>query len=102
MRYTFNVTTNDDENIITAEISFGSLTNTVQKTIKFKAGDDYDCPTAYELFSQMLDDVRLTVKEREEAIYNIGVLQWYLYKYGNEKYPEKSEREIIALKVDEN
>ena len=81
MKYTFEVTCHDNENIITVEITFGSTANSVRRTISFEGGADYDAPALDELISDMVDNIRLTVKEREEAIYNAGVLKWYIQQY---------------------
>jgi len=79
MKYTFEVTTRDNENIITVEVGYGS--SIIKKIITFEAGQDDDAPSLDELISDMIDNIRLTVKEREDAIYNAKVLKWYLQEY---------------------
>ena len=81
MKYTFEVSCHENENVITIEIAFGSSANSVRRTISFEGGTDYDVPALDELISDMVDNIRLTVKEREEAIYNAGVLKWYIQQY---------------------
>ena len=79
MKYTFEVTTRDNENIITVEVGYGS--SIIKKIITFEAGQDDEAPALDELISDMIDNIRLTVKEREDAIYNAKVLKWYLQEY---------------------
>lgn len=79
MKYTFEVTTRDNENIITVEVGYGS--SIIKKIITFEAGQDDDVPSLDELISDMIDNIRLTVKEREDAIYNAKVLKWYIQQY---------------------
>ena len=81
MKYIFEVSCHDNENVITVEIAYGSPINSVRRTISFEAGADYDAPSLDELISDMVDNIRLTVKEREEAIYNAGVLKWYIQQF---------------------
>lgn len=81
MKYTFEVTCHDNENIITVEIAFGSSANSVRRTLKFEGGMFNNELNLDELISDMVDNIRLTVKEREEAIYNAGVLKWYIQQY---------------------
>ena len=81
MKYTFEVTCHDNENIITVEIAFGSSSNSVRRTLKFEGGMFSNELNLDELISDMVDNIRLTVKEREEAIYNAGVLKWYIQQY---------------------
>ena len=82
MKYTFEVSCHENENVITIEIAFGSSANSVRRTIRFEDGKDFDAPALDELISDMVDNIRLTVKEREEAILNAGVLKWYIQQYG--------------------
>lgn len=97
MKYTFEITCHDNENIITVEIGFGSSANSVRRTISFEGGADYDAPALDELISDMVDNIRLTVKEREEAIYNAGVLKWYIQQYGiNQNRDPKKEAQMIV------
>jgi len=81
MRYTFEVTTRDDENVIKLDIAYGSMSNMVTRTLTFKAGDDDNNPNLDDLLSDMVNNMRLTVKEREEAIYNAKVFKDYVQQY---------------------
>ena len=97
MKYTFEVNCHENENVITIEIAFGSSANSVKRTISFEGGADYDAPALNELISDMVDNIRLTVKEREEAIYNAGVLKWYIqqYRINQDRDPKKEEQMIV-------
>jgi len=95
MKYTFEVNCHENENVITIEIAFGSSANSVRRTISFEGGADYDAPALNELISDMVDNIRLTVKEREEAIYNAGVLRWYIQQYGHDTDTKKEEQMIV-------
>ena len=94
MKYTFEVSCYDNETAITIEIAFGSSANSVRRTIRFEDGKDYDEPALNELISDMIDNIRLTVKEREEAILNADVLKWYIQQYGFDRDP-KQEAQMI-------
>lgn len=103
MKYTFEVTTNENENIITLNISYGSMGNAVQRTVKFEGGTDYESSTVNELIKEIIDNLRLTVKEREEAMYNANVLQWYLQKYGvNDKKQAEESPNIEQIILEHN
>jgi len=82
MRYTFEVTTHETENIIKLEVNTtGGYNSNASRTIKQEAGgDDYNC-TLDELLSEIIDNMRLTVKEREDALYNANVFKDYLTNY---------------------
>ena len=82
MKYTFEVTTHENENTIKLDVSYGSLSNNVTRTVTFVGGEDHDDPALDELLTNCIDNMRLTVKEREEAIYNAGVFKWYIQQYG--------------------
>ena len=97
MKYTFEVNCHENENVIAIEIAYGSPTNSVRRTISFEGGTDYDAPALDELISDMVDNIRLTVKEREEAIYNANILKWYIQQYGtNKKRDPKEEAQMIV------
>ena len=81
MKYTFEVTCRENENIITVEIAYGATTNSVRRTLTFEGGIDNDEPNLEELILDMVNNIRLTVKEREEAIYNVNVFKDYVQKY---------------------
>ncbi len=98
MKYTFEVTTRDNENIITVEVGYGS--SIIKKIITFEAGQDDEAPALDELISDMIDIIRLTVKEREDAIYNAKVLKWYLKEYGVDKEEPKNEPKMICENYD--
>lgn len=89
MKYTFEVTTTDMENTIRLNVSYGSLNNNVSRMVTFKAGEDYESQNLDGLLTDIIDNMRLTVKERKEAIYNAGVLKWYIQEYGINKHNEE-------------
>ena len=94
MKYTFEVNCHDIENVIKVEVGFGSAANSVSRTITFAAGNDDYVQDLDELLSDMVDNIRLTVKEREEAIYNVKVFKEYVKKYSNKK--DDSQQEMIV------
>ena len=94
MKYTFEVSCHDIENVIKVEVGFGSAANSVSRTITFAAGNDDYVQDLDELLSDMVDNIRLTVKEREEAIYNVKVFKEYVKKYSNKK--DDSQQEMIV------
>ena len=91
MKYTFEVSCHDIENVIKVEIGFGSVANSISRTITFAAGNDDYVQDLDELLSEMVDNIRLTVKEREEAMYNVEVFKEYVKKYSNKKDDSKQE-----------
>ena len=96
MKYTFEVTTTDQEKRIKLDVSFASSSNNVTRTVTFVAGSDYEEKNLDELLTDAIDNMRLTVKEREEAIYNASVLKWYLKQYGvNTNRDPKKEAQMI-------
>ena len=94
MKYTFEVSCHDIENVIKVEVGFGSAANSVSRTITFAAGNDDYVQDLDELLSDMVDNIRLTVKEREEALYNVNVFKEYVKKYSNKK--EKTPQQMIV------
>ena len=97
MTYKFEVNSYDNENVITVEVAYGSYVNSVKRTLKFNSEKDYDEPSLNELISDMVDNIRLTVKEREEVIHNANILKWYLQQYGvNKDRDPKKEAQMIV------
>ena len=95
MKYTFEVTCHDIENVIKVEVGFGSAANTVSRTITFAAGNDDYVQDLDELLADMVDNIRLTVKEREEAIYNTNVFKNYIKNFTNKKDDEPKQQIIV-------
>ena len=94
MKYTFEVNTSDMKQNIKVEINFNnSLGSSVSRSVTFVAGSDDYVKDLDELLTDVIDNMRLTVKEREEAIYNAGVLKWYLQEY---KTSKKDDKDIKA------
>lgn len=100
MKYTFEVTTHENENIIKLDVSYGSLSNNVTRTVNFVGGEDHDDPALDELLTNCIDNMRLTVKEREEAIYNAGVFKWYIQQYGMNGPKNEPENVMIVENAD--
>lgn len=97
MKYTFEVTNHDGEDVIKIDIAYGAISNNVIRTVKFVRGAEYDQSTLNEIISEMVDNLRLTVKEREDAIYNAKTLLWYVQQYGvnDNKDPQTEEQMIV-------
>lgn len=103
MKFTFEVTTSETNNIITLNISYGSMGNSCQRTVRFEAGGDNDNKAAKELVKEIIDNLRLTVKEREEATYEADVLLWYLQKYeANDKKQVEESPNIEQIILEHN
>ena len=85
MKYTFDVyTTNDIEHTIKIDIvQNGGYNSTVTRTVTFAAGSDNYVPSLNETLEDMINNMRLTVKEREDAMYNASVFKDYLQNYLN-------------------
>ena len=96
MRYVFEVSCHDVENVIKVEVGFGSAANSVSRTITFAAGSDDYVQDLDELLSDMVDNIRLTVKEREEAMYNVNVFKDYVKKYSNKIEGEPKQEVMIV------
>ena len=88
MKYTFEITTREDENVIKLEIAYGSASNAVSRTLTFEAGKDDDNPNLNNLLNELIDNMRLTVKEREDAYYNADVFKSYLMSVQHEDKPK--------------
>ena len=97
MKYTFEVTNHDGEDVIKIDIAYGAISNSVTRTVKFVRGSDYDQPTLNEIISEMVDNLRLTVKEREDAICNAKTFLWYAQQYGvnGDRDPQMEEQMIV-------
>lgn len=78
LKYSFDVTTEEQENSIRLTVSCGTLSNVVQKTVKDVVGGDGYEQVLDELCQDCIDDMRLTVKERNEAQYNLKIFKEYL------------------------
>ena len=87
MRYLFDVTCQSNRNIIKLEVidKPGALPlNNISRTVVFDEGHDNEEPDLSQLLDEIIDNMRLTVKEREEAKYESKVLKDYLQNYSNE------------------
>ena len=87
MKYLFDVTCQPNRNIIKLEVidkQGGMPINNISRTVVFEAGMDNEEPDLGQLLNEIIDNMRLTVKEREEAKYESKVLNDYLQNYSNE------------------
>ena len=87
MKYLFDVTCQPNRNIIKLEVidkQGGMPINNIARTVVFEAGMDNEEPDLGQLLNEIIDNMRLTVKEREEAKYESKVLKDYLQNYSNE------------------
>ena len=87
MKYLFDVTCQPNSNIIKLEVidkQGGMPINNISRTVVFEAGIDNEEPDLGQLLNEIIDNMRLTVKEREEAKYESKVLKDYLQNYSNE------------------
>ena len=87
MRYLFDVTCQLNRNIIKLEVidKPGAMPlNNIYRTVVFNEGQDNEEPDLSQLLNEIIDNMRLTVKEREEAKYESKVLKDYLQNYSNE------------------
>lgn len=96
MKYIFEVNTSDMEQNIKVDISFNNSLGSVSRSVTFVAGSDDYVKDLDELLTDVIDNMRLTVKEREEAIYNAGVLKWYLQEYKTSKKDDKDVKPQIS------
>ena len=97
MKYEFEVSCHENENIIKVIVGFGSMANSVTSTIRFEGGKDEDEPSLNELLLDMVDNIRLTVNERKEAMYNVKVFKDYVQQYGvnTDRDPKKEAQMIV-------
>ena len=87
MRYLFDVTCQSNRKIIKLEVidKPGAMPlNNITRTVVFDEGQDNEEPDLSQLLNEIIDNMRLTVKEREEAKYESKVLKDYLQNYSNE------------------
>ena len=87
MRYLFDVTCQSNRNIIKLEVidKPGTMPlNNIYRTVVFDEGQYTKEPDLSQLLNEIIDNMRLTVKEREEAKYESKVLKDYLQNYSNE------------------
>ena len=87
MKYLFDVTCQPNRNIIKLEVidkQGGMPINNIARTVVFEAGMDNEEPDLGQLLNEIIDNMRLTVKEREEAKYESKVLKDYIQNYSNE------------------
>lgn len=87
MRYLFDVTCQSNRKIIKLEVidKPGSIPlNNICRTVVFDEGQYTKEPDLSQLLNEIIDNMRLTVKEREEAKYESKVLKDYLQNYSNE------------------
>ena len=97
MEYIFDVSCHETETVIQVKIAYGSSSNNVVRTIKFEAGKDNNEPNLDELISDMVDNIRLTVKEREEAMHNAKVFKDYVQLYSNQDKVRDSNEEAQMI-----
>ena len=93
MKYLFDVTCQPNRNIIKLEVidkQGGMPINNIARTVVFEAGIDNDEPDLCQLLNEIIDNMRLTVKEREEAKYESKVLKDYIQNYSNENNSNES------------
>lgn len=93
MRYLFDVTCQSNRNIIKLEVidKPGAIPlNNICRTVVFDEGQDNEEPDLSQLLNEIIDNMRLTVKEREEAKYESKVLKDYLQNYSNENNSNES------------
>ena len=97
MKYEFEVSCHENENIIKVIVGFGSMANSVTRTIRFEGGKDENEPSLNELLLDMVDNIRLTVNERKEAMYNVKVFKDYVQQYGvnTDRDPKKEAQMIV-------
>ena len=98
MRYLFDVTCQPNRNIIKLEIidKPGVMpVNNIYRTVVFEGGSDNKEPDLNQLLNEIIDNMRLTVKEREEAKYESKVLKDYLQKYSNEDHSDDTNKLIL-------
>jgi hypothetical protein len=101
MKYEFDVSCHENENVIKVTIGFGSMSNSVTRTIRFEDGEDYDELPLNELLLDMVDNIRLTVNERKEAMYNVKVFNDYVQLYGvNTDRDTSKETQMIVENED--
>lgn len=87
MKYLFDVTCQPNRNIIKLEVidkQGGMPINNISRTVVFEAGMDNEEPDLGQLLNEIIDNMRLTVKEREEAKYESKVLKDYIQNYSSE------------------
>ena len=87
MKYLFDVTCQPNRNIIKLEVidkQGGMPINNISRTVVFEAGMDNEESDLGQLPNEIIDNMRLTVKEREEAKYESKVLKDYIQNYSNE------------------
>ena len=94
MRYLFDVTCQSNRNIIKLEVidKPGAMPlNNISRTVVFDEGQNNNKePNLSQLLNEIIDNMRLTVKEREEAKYESKVLKDYLQNYSNENNSNES------------
>ena len=86
MKYLFDVTCQPNRNIIKLEVidkQGGMPINNISRTVVFEAGMDNEEPDLGQLLNEIIDNMRLTVKEREEAKYESKVLKDYIQNYNS-------------------
>ena len=92
MRYLFDVTCQSNRNIIKLEVidKPGAMSlNNICRTVVFDEGQNNEEPDLSQLLNEIIDNMRLTVKEREEAKYESKVLKDYLQNNSNENNSNK-------------
>lgn len=77
MKYTFDVENIDGHNQIKLDIALSPYANGSSEII---IDDNFEWPQKYnDIISQTIDNMRLTVKEREEAYKNSHILSSFLF-----------------------
>ena len=103
MRYLFDVTCQSNRKIIKLEVidKPGAIPlNNICRTVVFDEGQYTKEPDLSQLLNEIIDNMRLTVKEREEAKYESKVLKDYLQNYSNESnsngdHSDDSDKQLI-------
>ncbi len=98
MKYLFDVTCQPNRNIIKLEVidkQGGMPINNIARTVVFETGIDNDEPDLGQLLNEIIDNMRLTVKEREEAKYESKVLKDYIQNYNSNKSNSNDTDKLI-------
>lgn len=104
MKYLFDVTCQPNRNIIKLEVidkQGGMPINNISRTVVFEAGVDNEEPDLCQLLNEIIDNMRLTVKEREEAKYESKVLKDYIQNYSNENSNKSNSNDMDKLILEE-
>lgn len=105
MKYTFDVITlNNGEHSIKIDIVQNTgFPSNISKTITFTNEDDTYVPNLNDILDEMIDNMRLTVKERRDAIDDAKIFIHYLQNHlieiiEDEKMITENENPSIIIK----